>query len=132
MKEVKKATNLAEGVKNLIAAANEDYVDRNRTNYDGLSYDEQSDSEKASTNEFNEKFINGWTVKNGSKYIKLIKKLHMQNSVWGFVVATDNDKMFKKGDLLKPAGWSHPAKHTRGNIFDDNQDYFDWTGPNYL
>ena len=41
MKEVKKATNLADGVKNLIAAANEDYVDRNRTNYDGLSYDEQ-------------------------------------------------------------------------------------------
>jgi len=29
------------------------------------------------------------------------------------------------------AGWSAPAKHTRGNIFDDNQDYFQWTGPNY-
>ena len=52
MKEVKKATNLADGVKNLIAAANEDYVDG--TNYDGLSYDEQSDSQKASTNKFNE------------------------------------------------------------------------------
>ena len=38
MKEVKKATNLADGVKNLIAAANEDYVDR--TNHDGLSYDD--------------------------------------------------------------------------------------------
>ena len=57
MKEVKKATNLADGVKNLIAAANEDYVDS--TNYDGLSYDEQSDSQKASTNIFNEEFNNG-------------------------------------------------------------------------
>ena len=28
-------------------------------------------------------------------------------------------------------GWSAPAKHTRGNIFDKNQDYFRWTGPNY-
>ena len=130
MKEVKKATNLADGFKNLIAAANEDYVDR--TNYDGLSYDEQSDSEKASTNEFNEKFINGWTVKNGSKYIKLIKKLGMQNSVCGFVVATDNDKMFKKGDLLKPAGWNAPARNKpRGNVLDG---FFpvQWTGPLYL
>ena len=130
MKEVKKATNLADGVKNLIAAANEDYVDR--TNYDGLSYDEQSDSEKASTNEFNEKFINGWTVKNGSKYIKLIKKLGMQNSVWGFVVATDNDKMFKKGDLLKPAGYNAPARNAaRGNVLEGDF-RIRWTGPEYL
>ena len=132
MKEVKKATNLADGVKNLIAAANEDYVDRNRTNYDGLSYDEQSDSEKASTNKFNEKFINGWTVKNGSKYIKLIKKLGMQNSVWGFVVATDNDKMFKKDDLLKPAGWNAPARNKpRGNVLEGGFPV-NWTGPLYL
>ena len=132
MKEVKKATNLADGVKNLIAAANEDYVDRNRTNYDGLSYDEQSDSEKASTNEFNEKFINGWTVKNGSKYIKLIKKLHMQESVWGFVVKGDNDKLFKKGDLLKPAGWNAPARNApRGNVLEGGFPV-QWTGPLYL
>ena len=47
MKEVKKSTNIADGVKNLIAAANADYTDR--TNHDGLSYNEQSDSQKAST-----------------------------------------------------------------------------------
>ena len=33
--------------------------------------------------------------------------------------------------VIKAAGWSAPAKHTRGNIFDKNQDYFQWTGPNY-
>ena len=38
----------------------------------------------------------------------------------------------KSGDVFKPAGWASAAKHTRGNIFDDNQDYFQWTGPNYL
>ena len=130
MKEVKKATNLADGVKNLIAAANEDYVDR--TNYDGLSYDEQSDSQKVSTNKFNEEFINGWTVKNGSKYIKLIKKLHMQESVWGFDVKGDNDKLFKKGDLLKPAGWNAPARNApRGNVLEGGFPV-QWTGPLYL
>ena len=37
----------------------------------------------------------------------------------------------KRGDVLKAAGWASPAKHTRGNIFDNNQDYFSWTGPDY-
>jgi hypothetical protein len=37
----------------------------------------------------------------------------------------------KTGDVLKAAGWSAPAKHTRGNIFDNKQDYFSWTGPDY-
>ena len=130
MKEVKKSTNIADGVKNLIAAANADYT--NRTNHDGLSYNEQSDSQKASTNKFNEEFINGWTVKEGSKYIKLITKLGMQNSVWGFVVATDNDKMFKKGDLLKPAGYNKPARNKpRGNVLEGGFPVR-WTGPLYL
>ena len=130
MKEVKKSTNIADGVKNLIAAANADYTDR--TNHDGLSYNEQSDSQKASTNKFNEEFINGWTVKEGSKYIKLITKLGMQNSVWGFVVATDNDKMFKKGDLLKPAGYNKPARNKpRGNVLEGGFPV-NWTGPLYL
>jgi hypothetical protein len=37
----------------------------------------------------------------------------------------------KKGDLLKPASWRTPAKHSRGNIFDgtDNWSYY---GPEYL
>jgi hypothetical protein len=47
--------------------------------------------------EFNEKI----TYKAGSKYIKVFTE---GGSVWGFVVNTDNDKKFKKGDILKAAG----------------------------
>ena len=70
------------------------------------------------------------TIKPGRKFIKIIR----DNSVWGFVAKSDGMHKgvpMKAGDVLKAAGWSAPAKHTRGNIFDDNQDYFRWTGPNY-
>jgi|TARA_Y100000310_G_scaffold341097_1_gene439118 hypothetical protein len=69
-------------------------------------------------------------LKNGRKFVKIIH----DNSVWGFVVKEDGSHKglpTKAGDVLKAAGWSAPAKHTRGNIFDDNTDYFTWTGPNY-
>ena len=69
-------------------------------------------------------------IKVGRKFIKIIR----ENSVWGFVVKEDGNHKglpIKRGDVLKPAGWSAPAKHTRGNIFDNDQNYFSWTGPNY-
>ena len=71
------------------------------------------------------------TLNVGRKFIKIIR----DSSVWGFVAKADGVHKgvpMKMGDVLKAAGWSAPAKHTRGNIFDDNQDYFRWTGPNYL
>ena len=71
------------------------------------------------------------STKVGSKFIKIVR----ENSVWGFVARVDGTHKgmpMKTGDVLKAAGWSAPAKHTRGNIFDEEQDYFDWTGPNYL
>ena len=71
------------------------------------------------------------TIKTGRKFIKVIR----DNSVWGFVAKTDGTHKgvpMKMGDVLKAAGWASPAKHTRGNIFDNKQDYFSWTGPDYL
>ena len=71
------------------------------------------------------------SLKPGRKFIKVIR----DGSVWGFVAKEDGvhkGLRLKAGDVLKAAGWSAPAKHTRGNIFDKNQDYFRWTGPNYL
>jgi len=75
--------------------------------------------------EFNE----GITYKAGSKYIKVIKE---RGGVWGFVVNTDNDKKFKKGDILKAAGYAAPARNkARGNIVDGGYT-INWTGPLYL
>ena len=75
--------------------------------------------------EFNE----GITYKAGSKYIKVIKE---RGGVWGFVVNTDNDKKFRKGDILKAAGYNAPARNAaRGNIIDGGYT-IRWTGPLYL
>jgi hypothetical protein len=73
------------------------------------------------------KFDDLITIKEGNKYIKIIK----ENSVWGFIVNTDNDKKFKRGDILKAAGWNAPARNAaRGNIFENYS--VAWTGPHYL
>lgn len=77
-----------------------------------------------------EKFCNGIVVKEGNKYIKIMKE--NGGCVWGFVVNTDNDKKFKKGDILKAAGYNAPARnHARGNIVDGGFS-IDWTGPHYM
>jgi hypothetical protein len=73
------------------------------------------------------KFDESIEVKTGSKYIKIIR----DNGVWGFIVNTDKDKLFKKGDILKAAGWNAPARNkARGNIFENYS--VAWTGPHYL
>ena len=71
--------------------------------------------------EFNEKI----TYKAGSKYIKVFSE---GGSVWGFVVNTDNDKKFKKGDILMAAGYAAPARNfPRGNILEGGYTVR-WTG----
>ena len=90
---------------------------------------ELTDINKSMIAEFND----GLTYKTGSKYIKIITgSAGGGSSVWGFVVNTDNDKKFKKGDILKPAGWAAPARNAaRGNIIDGGYT-IRWTGPLYL
>ena len=58
-----------------------------------------SDTNMKMIAEFNDKL----TYKVGTKYIKVINE---GAGVWGFVVNTDNDKKFRKGDILKPAAWA--------------------------
>ena len=61
-------------------------------------------------------------------------ELTSKNYVWGFVAkkgGVHKGLPMKVGDVFKAASWNAAAKHTRGNIFDNNQDYFEWTGPNY-
>jgi hypothetical protein len=54
-------------------------------------------------------------IKEGKKYFKIIKSYRMgsSKSVHSFV-NKDN------GDILKPASYNKPAKHPRGNIFNNN------------
>jgi hypothetical protein len=84
-----------------------------------------SDTNKEMIARFNEKI----TFKVNTKYIKVFTE---GGSVWGFVVNTDNDKKFKKGDILKAAGYNAPARNApRGNIIDGGYT-IRWTGPLYL
>ena len=66
----------------------------------------------------------GYTV--GRKYIKITQ--NNNGSVWGFVVAADDDKMFARGTILKAAGWATPARNfSRGNVVDGGYTVR-WTG----
>jgi len=75
-----------------------------------------------------DEFINGLQFEEGRKYIKVIKNGSNQRTVWGFIVNVDNDKKFRKGDLLMAASWSAPARNkARGNILDGGYTVR-WTG----
>ena len=72
----------------------------------------------------------------GRKFIKVVEGSLGQRRVWGFVSLLDGTHKglpLKRGDIMKAAGWSGVAKHSRGNIFDKEfHKSFSWTGPNYL
>jgi hypothetical protein len=71
-----------------------------------------------------ESFKNSLGATNGKKYIKIVK----DGSVWGFVVSTTDDAMFRYGDILKAVSWASPARNgARGNVFEDYS--VEWTGP---
>ena len=76
-----------------------------------------------------ERYENNFTITYGKKYIKITEK---GGGVKALVVGVDNDKVFKKGDILKPAGYAAPARNAaRGNILDGGYP-INWTGPLYL
>ena len=108
------------------------------TTKNGLSFDTAVDTllvkiQEAYDNwsKFNTKTLD-LTLKPGRKFIKVVEG----NRVWGFVAKVDGTHKgvpMLKGDILKAAGWSAPAKHSRGSIFDkEMHKSFSWTGPNYL
>lgn len=65
-------------------------------------------------------------------------------SIFAFVATEDSTTkglgVVKRGDVLKPASFKAPAKHARGNIFDqwnglmgaDGKHPMQWTGPHYF
>lgn len=96
------------------------------TNYmlDGRDASELSVVQTQMIAEFND----GIAAKEGRKYIKITTA----GSIWGFVVAGDDDKKFSKGAILKAAGYAAPARnHSRGNIVSGGYT-IQWTGPLYM
>ena len=112
--------NLIDEIAGLVDNIQQDYL--NWTSRNGTK--ELTDINKRMIDEFNSTVA----VKEGNKYIKII----CGSSVWGFVVNTEKDKLFNKGDILKAAGWAAPARNkARGNILDGGYS-IQWTGPRYL
>ena len=110
------------------------------TTKNGLSFDEAMDTLLVKIQEDYDKWGSrsgidkkmDLSLKPGRKFIKVVHS----NSVWGFVAKVDGVHKgvpMLKGDILKAATWSQPAKHSRGSIFDkEMHKSFSWTGPNYL
>ena len=76
-------------------------------------------------------FRNHLKINSGRKFDKVIEN----RRVWGFVAKTDGVLKgipYFKGDVFKAAGWRAPAKHVRGSIFSTENNWYSWTGPNYL
>lgn len=64
----------------------------------------------------------------GKQYIRIIRKSAHCNQCEGFIVATNQHKKFKYGDMLKADGYTKPALNfSRGNIFTDAYTV-KWTG----
>jgi len=91
---------------------------------DYAAWTNRNDINKEIRNEFIKRFDDGVKVTYGKKYAKIMR----DNAVLGFVVIVDNDKKFAKGDLLKAASWSAPARNfARGNLFTGGY-IVNWTG----
>ena len=110
---------LEQEIKGLVKAIKTDYINScTRYGRDALTgyYKTQVDN-----------WDNLMEIREGKKYFKIIR----DRSCWGFIVKEDF-KHFRKGDILKAAGFNAPAlNRARGNILDGGYSVA-WTGPHYL
>jgi aspartyl aminopeptidase len=113
------AKTLEEGISNMMSGAKADYERMSTNNF-----------KKELTGYSKEQYDN-WDSKTkisqGKKYIKVVQ----ENGVFAFIVKEDF-KHFKKGDILKAAGYNAPAlNQPRGNVLTGNY-MIQWTGPLYM
>ena len=119
IKVEKTAKTLDEGIKNLMAGAKLDYermsTRNGQTELTGYSKEQV------------ETWDNKTKVMPGKKYIKIVQ----DTGVFCFI-AKEDFKHFKKGDILKAAGYNAPALNSaRGNVLTGNY-AIQWTGPLYM
>ena len=115
----KKADNLKDGITNMMLGAKDDYIrmstmggKRELTGYSKEQVDNWDNKTK---------------VSEGKKYIKIVQ----DTGVFAFVMKEDSGR-FKKGDILKAAGYNAPALNSaRGNVLTGNYS-IQWTGPLYM
>ena len=114
----KTADNLNDGIKNMMEGAKADYVRMSTSGGKELT---------GYSLEQVEQWDNKTKVTFGKKYIKIVQ----DTGVFAFVMKGDSGR-FKKGDILKAAGYNKPALNSpRGNVL--TGDYqIQWTGPLYL
>ena len=114
----KKTDKIGSGIQNMIQGAKDDYIKMSTSGgreLTGYSKDQV------------DKWDNLFRVETGKKYIRVVK----ENGVFCFIVREDSG-IFKKGDILKAAGYRAPAKNSaRGNVLTGNYN-IQWTGPLYL
>ena len=114
----KKSDKIGSGIQNMIQGAKDDYIKMSTMGgkeLTGYSKDQV------------DKWENLWKVETGKKYIRVVR----ENGVFCFIVREDSGK-FKKGDILKAAGYRAPARNSaRGNVLTGNY-AIQWTGPLYL
>ena len=117
----KKSDTLEQGINNMMSGAKADYERFHTSN--GRKEIVPGSYGDTELKEYDSKT----RVDIGKKFIKVVQG----NGVFAFIVKEDTDK-FKKGDILKPAGFNAPAKNSaRGNILSGNY-YIQWTGPLYM
>ena len=114
----KKADKIGVGIVNMIQGAKDDYIKMSTMGGKELTgySKEQVDN-----------WDNKTKVSEGKKYIKIVQ----DTGVFAFVMKEDSGR-FKKGDILKAAGYNKPALNSaRGNVLTGNY-AIQWTGPLYL
>ena len=75
-------------------------------------------------------WVNKLSVDKGRRYDKIISEdigtSSNQTRVWAFIDKTN-------GNILKPESWKKPAKHARGNIYEDDcMQFIGPYGPAYM
>ena len=118
IKVEQKADNLKDGITNMMLGAKNDYI-------------RMSTSGGRELTGYSKEQVDNWDnktrVSEGKKYIKIVQ----DTGVFAFVMKEDSGR-FKKGDILKAAGYNKPALNSaRGNVLEGNY-AIQWTGPLYL